>query len=166
MDTWADMSELIGREAYPPSSNIRNISYFCGPLEGGIPPQSATDTPQTALEAVKEISDTWLNRDSKRWWPNNFDPITGAFDWNSVVDIYYRSNIDPSDRYVLSVSGSTSSRLLGYKSGFSNLYLAGGLDCEWIKCRVRRSSYDIGEIIGNVLAGNAPLKDVWGFGDL
>ncbi|MGA9579815.1 MAG: hypothetical protein WBV90_19550, partial [Terrimicrobiaceae bacterium] len=57
--------------------------------------------------------------------------LLGAHDWvpylaNGIVvilvDIYYRANIDPSDRYVLSVSGSTSSRLTGYKSGFSNLY--------------------------------------------
>jgi uncharacterized protein with NAD-binding domain and iron-sulfur cluster len=48
MDTWADMSELIGREAYPQSLNVRNISYFCGPMAGGVPPQSETDTPQEA----------------------------------------------------------------------------------------------------------------------
>ena len=66
MDTWADISELIGREVYPPSCNIRNISYFCGPMEGGIPPQSETNTPREVLKAVKEISDTWLSRDSKR----------------------------------------------------------------------------------------------------
>ena len=72
-------------------------------MEGGIPPQSETNTPREALKVVKEISDTWLTRDSKRWWPKNFG--TGAFDWDSLVDIYYRANIDPSDRYVLSVSG-------------------------------------------------------------
>jgi hypothetical protein len=55
----------------------------------------------------------------------NVDPATGNFDWNSVVDIYHRANIDPSERYMLSVSGSTSSRLTGYESGFSNRYLAG-----------------------------------------
>jgi uncharacterized protein with NAD-binding domain and iron-sulfur cluster len=165
MDTWADMSELIGREAYPPSSNIRNISYFCGPMEGGIPPQSEIDTPQKALAVVKTISDYWLSKDSKRWWPKNFDPVTGDFDWKSLVDIYYRANIDPSDRYVLSVSGSTPSRLVGYESGFSNLYLAGDWTVNGLNAGCVEAATMSGKIIGNVLAGNPPLKDVWGYGD-
>ena len=166
MDTWADMSELIVREAYASSSNIRNISYFCGPMEGGIPPQSQADTPEEAVNVVKEISDTWLNRDSRRWWPKNFDPATGQFDWNSVVDIYYRANINPSDRYVLSVSGSTSSRLVGYESGFSNLYLAGDWTVNGLNVGCVEAATMSGKIIGNVLAGNPPLKDVWGYRDL
>jgi uncharacterized protein with NAD-binding domain and iron-sulfur cluster len=56
MDTWADMSELIVREAFPPSSNVRNISYFCGPMEGGIPPASETDTPAQGPRVVRQIS--------------------------------------------------------------------------------------------------------------
>jgi uncharacterized protein with NAD-binding domain and iron-sulfur cluster len=164
MDTWADMSELIEREAHPPSLNVRNISYFCGPMEGGIPPPSETDTPRKALEVVKEISDTWLKRDSKRWWPKNFD-AAGVFDWRSVVGIYYRANIDPSDRYVLSVSGSTPSRLLGYQSGFSNLYLAGDWTVNGLNAGCVEAATMSGKIAGNALAGNPPLKDVWGYGD-
>ena len=166
MDTWADMSELIGREAYPPSSNIRSISYFCGPMEGGIPPQSETDAPKQALEIVKQISDKWLSSDSKRWWPKNVDPATGDFDWNSVVDTYHRANIDPSERYVLSVSGSTSSRLTGYESGFSNLYLAGDWTVNGLNAGCVEAATMSGKIVGNVLAGNPPLKDVWGYEDL
>ena len=166
MDTWADMSELIGREAYPPSSNIRSISYFCGPMEGGIPPQSETDAPKQALEIVKQISDKWLSSDSKTWWPKNVDPATGEFDWNSVVDTYHRANIDPSERYVLSVSGSTSSRLTGYESGFSNLYLAGDWTVNGLNAGCVEAATMSGKVVGNVLAGNPPLKDVWGYRDL
>ena len=38
---------------------------------------------------------------------------------------YYRINIDPSERYVLSVGGSTRCRLKSGESGFANLFLAG-----------------------------------------
>ena len=38
---------------------------------------------------------------------------------------YWRANSDPSERYVLSVKGSTRCRLESDKSGFDNLYLAG-----------------------------------------
>ncbi|MGB7791733.1 MAG: hypothetical protein WBL39_11005 [Terrimicrobiaceae bacterium] len=76
---------------------------------------------------------------------------TGAFDWDSLVDIYYRANIDPSDRYVLSVSGSTSSRLTGYKSGFSNLYLAGDWTVNGLNAGCVEAATMSGKIIGNVL---------------
>jgi hypothetical protein len=112
-----------------------------------------------------EISDIWLHRDSKRWWPKNFDPSIGAFNWDSVVDIYYRANINPSDRYVLSVSGSTSSRLVGYESGFSNLYLAGDWTVNGLNAGCVEAATMSGKIIGNVLAGNPPLQDVWGYRD-
>ena len=56
MDTWADMSQLIGREDYPPSDNVANIAYFCGPMEGGTPPASETGTPEGALKIVENIS--------------------------------------------------------------------------------------------------------------
>ncbi len=165
MDTWADMSELIVREAFPPSSNVRNISYFCGPMEGGIPPAGETDTPRKALELVRQISDAWLTRDSKRWWPQNFDPATGKFDWKSVVDVYHRANIDPSERYVLSVSGSTTFRLHGYATGFSNLYLAGDWTINGLNAGCVEAATISGKIVGNVLCGNPPEKDVWGYKD-
>jgi hypothetical protein len=53
MDTWADMSQLIAREAYPESANIKNISYFCGPMEGGIPPQSEIERTLCAVHERK-----------------------------------------------------------------------------------------------------------------
>src|SRR5262245_63084174 len=62
---------------------------------------------------------------------------TGQLDWDALMDPdsqhgeqrfdsqYWRANIDPSDRYVLSVKGSTKGRLRADESGFDNLYLAG-----------------------------------------
>jgi uncharacterized protein with NAD-binding domain and iron-sulfur cluster len=47
---------------------------------------------------------------------------------NPILDQYLRANIDPSERYVLSVAGSSSARLRGGESGFSNLALAG----DWV----------------------------------
>ena len=41
---------------------------------------------------------------------------------------YWRANIDPSERYVLSLAGSTKYRLKAGESGFDNLYLAG----DWV----------------------------------
>jgi uncharacterized protein with NAD-binding domain and iron-sulfur cluster len=157
MDTWADMSQLIAREAYPESANIKNISYFCGPMEGGIPPQSEIDTPGNALKIVANISRSWLEDHSKTWWLR--------FNQECVVDIFHRANIDPSERYVLSTKGSTPYRLMGYQSGFSNLYVAGDWTLNGLNAGCVEAATISGKIVGNVLSGNSPLKDVWGYGD-
>ena len=65
----------------------------------------------------------------------------GAFPWQWLVDggeatgvqrfdsQYWRANVDPSERYVMSVVNSTKYRLQTDQSGFSNLFLTG----DWIK---------------------------------
>jgi len=48
-----------------------------------------------------------------------------AFDDAEVLGRYWRANVDPAERYVLSPSGSTKHRLAAGKSGFANLFLPG-----------------------------------------
>ena len=38
---------------------------------------------------------------------------------------FWRANIDPSERYVLSVTGSSKTRLRADQTGFENLFFAG-----------------------------------------
>jgi uncharacterized protein with NAD-binding domain and iron-sulfur cluster len=56
--------------------------------------------------------------------------------------------------------------LVGYESGFSNLYLAGDWTVNGLNAGCVEAATMSGKIIGNVLAGNPPLKDVWGYRDL
>jgi len=156
MDTWADMSQLIGSENYP-AGEVKNISYFCGPMQGGIPPHSETETPERALQLVTDISQNSFKKYAEAWWPQ--------FDEHCVVDRFYRANIDPSERYVQSTKGSTQYRLPGYQSGFSNLYLAGDWTLNGLNAGCVEAATISGKIVGNVLSGNPPLKDVWGYGD-
>ena len=75
-------------------------------------------------------------------WPNAVTPA--GFKWDWLVDLqrpdgtggeqrfdsqYWRANVEPSERYVLSVVGSSAFRLATDGSGFSNLYLTG----DWIR---------------------------------
>jgi hypothetical protein len=73
--------------------------------------------------------------------------MPGAFDsennfkWNYLIDInnqtgedrltsqFYRANIDPGERYVLSATGSSAYRLKTNENGFTNLYITG----DWIQ---------------------------------
>jgi uncharacterized protein with NAD-binding domain and iron-sulfur cluster len=149
MNTWADMSQLIDKETWPASDNIKNVSYFCGPMEGGIPPQSKVDEPKIALDTVTQVSNEFFDKDMNVFWPKNVDR-DGHFDWGSVVSTFYRANIDPSERYVLSLKGSTQYRLDGGKSGFSNLYLAG----DWVVCGLNAGCVEA-SVISGMLASNA-----------
>ena len=57
---------------------------------------------------------------------------------------YWRANVDPSERYVMSVVGSTQYRLAADQSGFSNLFLTG----DWI-----RTGLNAGCVEAAVMAG-------------
>ncbi len=165
MNTWADMSQLIPRESWPASANIRNVSYFCGPMEGGIPPSSETDTPVIALETVTAASEVWLKDNATTWWTKDVTK-DGGFDRNSVVDIFYRANIDPSERYVLSVKNSTAYRLNGGQSGFDNLYLAGDWTYNGLNAGCVEAGMMSGRVVSNALTGQPLLKDIDGLGDV
>ena len=156
MNTWADMSQLLPREDWPASDNVQNISYFCGPMEGGIPPPTETQTPQMALDTVTQASLAYLKNDVSAWWPN--DP-------GALVDIYYRANIDPSERYVLSVKKSTPFRIYGGRSGFSNLYLAGDWTFNGLNAGCVEACTMSGKIVSNALTGLPLLTDIDGLED-
>jgi uncharacterized protein with NAD-binding domain and iron-sulfur cluster len=93
--------------------------------------------PEQQDAVAKRNALDFLETSTRPLWPNVSDAKTGGLDWNVLVDPqgregkqrldaqYWCANVDPSDRYVLSVKGSTKYRLKADDSGFANLYLAG-----------------------------------------
>jgi uncharacterized protein with NAD-binding domain and iron-sulfur cluster len=142
MDTWGDLSHLIGREDWPIAAMPRSIAYFCGPMTddpAGIPPPTDHGFPARQLARVREASVRFLEEYSSTIWPTASGP--NGFCWELLVapgnqntgperidSQYLRANIAPSERYVISVPGSTQFRLRADGSGFKNLYLAG----DWV----------------------------------
>jgi uncharacterized protein with NAD-binding domain and iron-sulfur cluster len=136
-ETWSDMSQLIPRETWPPANAPGSIAYFCGPLidQSPIPPYSDHDFPAQQAALVQQASIAWMEANLPTIWPNAGAP--GAFDWSLVDDLsggtgsarfnsqYWRANLSPAERYVLTVPGSTICRMRAGMSGFTNLYLAG-----------------------------------------
>ena len=79
--------------------------------------------------ALRSVQDDGVSCSAPLCGPSEDDPheppVT-ATEFPARTDgPYYRANIDPSERYVLSVAGSTKYRLKSGKSGCANLYLAG-----------------------------------------
>jgi uncharacterized protein with NAD-binding domain and iron-sulfur cluster len=165
LNTWADMSQLIVREDWPAADNIRNIAYFCGPMEGGIPPPDKTDEPTIAYNTAKQAGDDFLNNSINTWWPKCVDG-SGKFDWDSVKGTFYRANIDPSERYVLSVKGSTQYRIRGDNTGFSNLVIAGDWTVNGLNAGCVEAATMSGIIAANFLMGKDPLAGIEGYGDM
>lgn len=136
-ETWSDMSQLIPREQWPPSQAPGSIAYFCGPLIDAtpIPPYSDHDFPAQQTALVQQSCLAWINANLPIIWPAAGTP--GAFNWDLIDDPtgaigsarfnsqYWRANLSPAERYVLTVPGSTQYRLTAAGSGFANLLLAG-----------------------------------------
>ena len=144
LSTWADMSHLIPVEHWPAKHRPGHIAYFCGPLEDSEPEPPFTDSgfPHAQATKVKHTAQQFLERDARYLWPRTLPRgRASGFDWELLVDSaggqgearfdaqFFRANIDPSERYVLSVPGSTRYRLTADGSGFENLYLAG----DWLR---------------------------------
>jgi uncharacterized protein with NAD-binding domain and iron-sulfur cluster len=148
-DSWGEMSHLLEREDWSGAGAPQSVQYLCGVLDDAkpIPPLSDADFPRREHERVRSNAIDWLGAHVGHLWPRAAAPPDGrALDWSNLVDPqgrsgaarldaqFWRANIDPTERYVLSVPGSIEKRLAPGDSGFTNLYVAGdwtrtSLDC-------------------------------------
>jgi hypothetical protein len=93
-------------------------------------------------ELAKRTADDWLRAHAHRLWPDacSRDAKHGLREGYLVAPPsrpggdpfarqYFRANVDPSERYVLSLAGTTRLRLPADGSGVRNLTLAG----DWIR---------------------------------
>ncbi len=118
INTWAVMDQLLARESWPAGS-VQGIHYFCGQMVGGIPDRNDLHAPQQALAALQQTFADFLAQHLNCIWPKT------ASGGPTIVHKYLRTNINPTERYVQSVAGSTRYRLQADQSGFSNVVLAG-----------------------------------------
>ena len=141
-NTWADMSYLLVREAWAGAPRTpKNVAYFCGPLQ-----DIAGEKPESSLARVAETSTAWLHENVAFLWPH--------FDFANVIESFFRANVEPSERYVLSKKGTTPYRLPPGGSGFDNLYLAG----DWTD-----SGFNAGCVEAAVISGLLAAKAITGW---
>ncbi|MCB9638131.1 MAG: NAD(P)-binding protein [Myxococcales bacterium] len=143
MDTFADMSELLAYEDWSGQEIPQQLTYLCGPLT--CPPQPPLDDPDYPAKKkalVKALTRQYLEKDIQHFWPDAVATTgTPHLRWEHLVAPkgeegearldaqFFRANVDPSERYVLTIPGTNKFRLHPGRSGFSNLYLAG--DWTW-----------------------------------
>lgn len=143
-DSWADMSHLLPLESW---SGARGLSYLCGPLG------NAADPPVLNV-ADRDAADADLAKQAVAWWSEHGPRwLSRAGQGLGEVARYVRSNGAPSDRYVLSVAGTTRFRLPAHESGFDNLLLAG----DWV-----RTGIDLGCVEAAVVSGRQVARALIG----
>ncbi|MFC3227993.1 NAD(P)-binding protein [Marinibaculum pumilum] len=128
-DTYCDMSQLLPAEEWP-VPEPKSVAYYCAVMD-----ETAPNNEALAADAVKTDAIGWM-----KGWLHNLWPEMGRgadFRWDLLhasADLkgadrfdaqYWRANIDPTERYVLSLPGTLRHRMEPGGSGFENLFLAG-----------------------------------------
>jgi uncharacterized protein with NAD-binding domain and iron-sulfur cluster len=176
-DTWADMTHLVRRERWP--SSPRAIAYFCSVLPDA--PAEAQDAPGYAAARKAEVRQSairFLERDVRHLWPRANGP-SGHFRWDLVVspsdqaDLpadesrfdgqFWTANVNPSDRYALSLPGTLEHRISPLYAGIDNLTVAG----DWTSCGFNEGCVEAasmsGRLAANALSGLPRLDDIHGY---
>jgi uncharacterized protein with NAD-binding domain and iron-sulfur cluster len=166
VDTWASMDQLLCREDWNTAlAQPRSLAYFCGVQNiGHFPPYDDHAFPAQCKDAVRNAAIDQLNHQIHWLWPNAQNDAGFCWSWllapadqqgaarfNSQ---YWRSNIDPSERYVMSVVNSTRFRLATDGAGFNNFYVTG----DWIK-----NGINAGCVEGAVQSGLQTSRAICGF---
>jgi uncharacterized protein with NAD-binding domain and iron-sulfur cluster len=177
-DTWADMRHLLRRERWPQPP--RALAYFCNVLPdiAGWNDRSRREHLSTQRESVRQNAISFLNRDIAHLWPQAVR-IPGEFRWDLLVDAhamssdatgearfasqYWTANVNPSDRYALSLPGSTAYRLSPLDDTYDNLVVAG----DWTACGFNAGCVEAavmsGRLAAHAIAQSPSLADIIGF---
>jgi uncharacterized protein with NAD-binding domain and iron-sulfur cluster len=156
LDVWADRTEVLAFEAWPDPAPL-SLQYLCGPMTGDayLRPPDDLDVPRQALDDATATLAGWLDDRGVALWPGARAP-EGGFDWSQLhapgsvtgqdrlAAQFRRANIDPSERYVLSLPGTAKYRLPADGSGYDNLVLAG----DWTQ-----TDWNVGCIEAAVISG-------------
>jgi uncharacterized protein with NAD-binding domain and iron-sulfur cluster len=162
-DTWAAMSQVLPAEDWPPAAAPKSVHYFCGAMalselppraDTGFPARAAAQAKANAVELLNDrIGALWKEAGSGFPWQWLVDPL-GAAGEARMDRQYWRANVDPAERYVLSVAGSSAYRLASDASGLDNLFLAG----DWL-----RTGLDSGCVEAAVMGGMQAARAIGGY---
>jgi hypothetical protein len=160
--SWMDMSVTIAQEGWAASGlpTPKSVAYLCGPLDDTV----ALGVEHDAKTAhVRQTCRTWLAAHSARLWPKA--SFSGDLAWSQLIapspcaglaryDVqFFRANTNPSERYTLTLPGTTRYRLRPDDSGVDNLYLAG----DWTA-----NGFDVGCVEAAVMSGRLAARAVLG----
>jgi uncharacterized protein with NAD-binding domain and iron-sulfur cluster len=179
-DTWADMRQLIPRERF--KSPVKAIAYFCSVLPDAGPADDVSSPryPHDRREEVRRNVVEFLDREVHHLWPRARGGA-GGFRWDLLVDPRTRgkarrpagpsnlssqfltANVNPTDRYSLSLPGTLRYRISPLDDTFDNLVIAG----DWTDCGFNEGCVEAavmsGRLAAHAIAQSPPLDEIVGF---
>ncbi|MBX3234362.1 MAG: NAD(P)-binding protein [Labilithrix sp.] len=174
-DTWSDMAHLLPAEDWSPSDSVCGLAYFCNVL-----PESdvrRAGPPDAGYQAridgiVRENARHWLTNALPRLWPGWCED--DRIRWEELVNWqdagkdplaaqFLVGNVNPSDRYVMTLPGSTKYRISPLDRSYDNLTVAG----DWTSCSFNVGCVEAavmsGKLAAHALSGYPALSDIVGF---
>jgi uncharacterized protein with NAD-binding domain and iron-sulfur cluster len=179
-DTWADMSHLAEEESWPRSPGA--IAYFCGVLPDVPEEERARPAfPEEQHERVRRNAVGFLQKELIHLWPRAYE-ASGRFRWELLMDPwepqgertgaegaarfssqYWTANVNPSDRYTLSLPGSLRARISPLDHTYDNLTVAG----DWTDCGFNQGCVEAavmsGRLAAHAISGTPKLEEIVGF---
>jgi hypothetical protein len=181
-ESWADMPQLRTEESWPVAPG--SIAYFCGVLPDppGIADRDASDHPQKRRDEVRATAVDFLERHVGHFWPLAVRS-GGGFRWELLLDAaagtsptgaadmdprrfdtqYWTANVNPSDRYVLSLPGTQRDRISPLDLTYDNLTVAG----DWTACGHAAGCVEAavmsGRLAAHAISAEPKLEDIIGY---
>lgn len=173
-DTWCDMAHVVPEEGWekPPATSV----YFCGALAEPDFNSADPNYPALAAAAVRKSALAYLTGPARHVWPGAFtkdggfrpELLAGAKDHARSLEArfasqYWRANVNPSDRYVLSTPGSAAHRISPLDITYDNLTIAG----DWTDCGFNTGCVEAavmsGRLAAHAISGSPALEDITAF---
>jgi uncharacterized protein with NAD-binding domain and iron-sulfur cluster len=175
-DSWCDMAHVIPEEDW--EKRPRTAVYFCGAMKDDPEAAAAPDYPLKRRAEAHASSVGFLERHAGALWPGMLD-AQGNFRWEILADgtgkgaglegrarfdtQYWRANVNPSDRYVLSLPGSIKYRVSPLDMTYDNMTIAG----DWTSCGLNSGCTEAavmsGMLAASAISGLPKLEDITGY---
>jgi len=178
-DTRAYMRHLVQSEGWTHAP--RSQTYFCGVLADADGPDPRDPGYLAAQhDRVRRNAIRFLNRDIGHLWPRA-GAAPGRFRWDVLADPgesrpdpggtgearfasqFWRANVNPTERYTLSLPGSSAYRVSPLDRTYDNLTVAG----DWTDCGFNAGCVEAavmsGRLAAHALSQSPALEDIVGF---
>jgi hypothetical protein len=174
IDTFSSMPQTLWAEDWPAEDCPQSVGYFCGALDAEWP--TTMNGPEYVELCRARAQTEALHFLEHRVGVHMPGAVTeDGFAWHllaganghrgsaALATQYLSVNVDPSDRYVLSVPGSDKYRLRPDESGYDNLVLAGDWTDSGLNSGCIESAVLSGLQAANVVLGHGRFHRIRGF---
>lgn len=172
-DTWADMSHLIAREEF--AAPVESIAYFCSvlpdtvalPLDDKRQARAHQVVRANAVDFIEQHLPTLLpelrNNKGVRWDLLATDDPHTKNGPARIDSQYFRANVQPSERYSLSLPGTIRHRLSPLEQVLDNLTVAGDWTQSGLDSGCVESAVMSGMLAAHAISASPALADIHGY---